>query len=213
MAHIQKRGPKKWKARYRAPDGRERSRTFERRVDADKWLTSQQAKKAEGTWVDPRLSKVTFEEWATLWWPATAALKPKTRAGYESLLRSQLLPEFGTTQLGRIDPLHVHRWVAALRSRGLSPSRIRQAHGLLAMMLRAAVSSGYIGRDPSSGVKLPRTSQREMHVLDPEEVRALAEAIVQPYGVFVYRLGLRRPPLGRGLCTAALTLRSTEGPA
>jgi hypothetical protein len=114
MAHIQKRGPKKWKARYRAPDGRERSRIFERRIDAEQWLARAEARKAEGTWIDPRLSKVTFGEWVELWWPATAALKPKTTAGYQSLLRSQLLPAFGTTQLGRLQPLHVHRWVAEL---------------------------------------------------------------------------------------------------
>ena len=38
MAHIEKRGPKRYRARYRAPNGVERSRTFERRVDAERWL-------------------------------------------------------------------------------------------------------------------------------------------------------------------------------
>lgn len=35
MAHVEKRGAGRWRARYRDPDGRERSRTFARRVDAD----------------------------------------------------------------------------------------------------------------------------------------------------------------------------------
>ncbi len=30
MAHIDKRGPGRWRARYRGPDGRERSKTFNR---------------------------------------------------------------------------------------------------------------------------------------------------------------------------------------
>jgi len=34
MGHIQKRGPKSYKARYRGPDGRERSKTFHRKIDA-----------------------------------------------------------------------------------------------------------------------------------------------------------------------------------
>lgn len=38
MAHVEKRGPGRWRARYRGPDDRERSKTFERRVDAERWL-------------------------------------------------------------------------------------------------------------------------------------------------------------------------------
>ena len=38
MAHIEKRGAGRWRARYRAPDGRERSQTFDRKVDAQQWL-------------------------------------------------------------------------------------------------------------------------------------------------------------------------------
>ncbi len=34
MAHIEKRGRGRWRARYRTPDGRERSKTFDRRADS-----------------------------------------------------------------------------------------------------------------------------------------------------------------------------------
>jgi hypothetical protein len=35
---VEKRTTGRWRARYRGPDGRERSKTFDRRVDADRWL-------------------------------------------------------------------------------------------------------------------------------------------------------------------------------
>lgn len=45
MAHIEKRGAGRWRARYRAPDGRERSQTFDRKVDAQQWLAEVEASK------------------------------------------------------------------------------------------------------------------------------------------------------------------------
>ena len=41
MAHVQKRGSR-WRARYRGPDGRERSRTFARKRNAESWLIDQE---------------------------------------------------------------------------------------------------------------------------------------------------------------------------
>jgi hypothetical protein len=35
---VEKRTTGRWRAWYRGPDGRERSKTFDRRVDADRWL-------------------------------------------------------------------------------------------------------------------------------------------------------------------------------
>ncbi len=40
MAYVEKHGPGRWRARYRDPTGKERSRTFERRVDAERFITS-----------------------------------------------------------------------------------------------------------------------------------------------------------------------------
>ena len=57
MAHIEKRAKDRWRARYRAPDGRERSKTFPRKIEAERWLVEQEAAKATGQWVDPRIGR------------------------------------------------------------------------------------------------------------------------------------------------------------
>jgi hypothetical protein len=85
MAHIEKRGPGRWRARYRGPDGREHSQTFDRRVDADNWLAGQVSKKARGDWVDPALGRTTFGQWWDEWYPTTVSLRPTTRALYKYL--------------------------------------------------------------------------------------------------------------------------------
>ena len=44
---IERRG-NTWRARYRGPDRRERSKSFARKADAERWLAQQRALMAQG---------------------------------------------------------------------------------------------------------------------------------------------------------------------
>lgn len=188
MGHIQRRARSKWRARYIGPDGRERSKTFARKLDAERYLATVEASKVRGEWVDPRLGRTNFARWAQRWFGTIGTLKPKTRAGYESLLRTVILPTFAGTGLAQIQPVDVREWVSGLAARGLSASRIRQAYHLFGAIMRSAVESGYIARSPCVGVKLPRMTQREMLFLSADQVKRLADEIARPYGVLVLTL-------------------------
>ncbi|MGF1617173.1 MAG: hypothetical protein ACFCU2_05120 [Acidimicrobiia bacterium] len=71
-------------------------------------------------------------------------LKPKTFAGYESLLEVHILPRFGASRLDRVDSLSIEGWVADLQASGLSASLIRQAHNVLSQILKTAVRTRYL---------------------------------------------------------------------
>ena len=43
--------------------GIERSQTFDRKVDADRWLAQVETDKARGQWVDPAHGRITFATW------------------------------------------------------------------------------------------------------------------------------------------------------
>ena len=45
--------PNPWLARYRGPDGRQHSKTFRRKVDAERWLRTEELRGDRGEWVDP----------------------------------------------------------------------------------------------------------------------------------------------------------------
>lgn len=100
---IAKRPDGRYRARYRDPAGRERAKHFNRKVDAERWLRDQETAKDRGEWVDPALRRVTFAEWADEWLSGAANLKPKTKAGYESILSVHVLPELGAMPIGAID--------------------------------------------------------------------------------------------------------------
>jgi integrase len=193
MAFVEKRVRGKtvhWRARYRGPDGRERSQSFTRRTDAEQFLVQVEADKARGTWIDPVRGEVAMGEWAERWLSSTVHLKPKTRLGYESLLRSRILPSFAKAPIAAIRPLDVREWLARMQADGLSASRCRQAYHLLGSILDTAVQDGRIATSPCVGIKLPRLTQTEMAYLRPEQVRDVLAVVDHNYRLLLEVLAI-----------------------
>jgi integrase len=188
MAHVEKRrrnGRVSYRARWRDPSGKERNKTFTRKLDADRFLLSIEDAKLRGAYVDPARGQIRFGEWAERWLEGKRALKPSTRRDYRNLLDHQVLPTFRDVPLSGIDELQVEEWAAGLVGAGLSAKRARKAHAVLYGALRAAVKGRRLAHNPAEGVQLPVLERREMHFLTPVQVEALAEAIREPYGVLV----------------------------
>jgi hypothetical protein len=137
---IIKSGQGRYKARLAIPGQGTRNKTFDRRIDAEKWLTAHQSRIDRGEWIDPQIAATPFDTWSQEWLATRTHLKPKTFEGYKSLLRVHLIPRFGSMPLQAIDPYLVDSWVRDLSLGGLSASRVRQAHQLLSMILKAAIS-------------------------------------------------------------------------
>jgi hypothetical protein len=65
MASVEKRtrnGRLRWVARYRDPAGNSRANTFDRKVDAEKFLTGTESSKLAGTYVDARAGALTVAQ-------------------------------------------------------------------------------------------------------------------------------------------------------
>ena len=58
---------RRWRARYVDNASREHSRTFDRKVDAQKWLDGQLASLLRGDHVAPKDAKLTVGEWCDKW--------------------------------------------------------------------------------------------------------------------------------------------------
>jgi integrase len=186
MPFIEKRGPNRWKARYRAPDGRERSKTFPRKIDAERFLAEMAVAKNRGQWVDPRAGRLPFGEWAAECYAARIDLRDSSRARDELYLRLHVLPYFKTTALARIERRAVQEWITKLSDKGLAPATVRACHRLLSGMLAEAVEARLIGQSPCRGIKLPRVSRTEQRFLNAVEVARLANAIGEHFAPLVY---------------------------
>lgn len=187
MGSIRKRPDRSnpYQARYRAPDGRERTKAFRRRVDAERWLLEREREKARGEWVDPALGRTTFGEWVTDVEATRLNRRSSSRARDRSLLRSIILPTFGARTLAEVDPIEVRQWVADLEQRDYAPSTISKAYQIVSRAFRVAVTDGIIARSPCREVKLPKIETFEKRFLSPAEVEELAKAIDARYRVLV----------------------------
>lgn len=180
MGHVQKRTTDSgtvWKARYRGPDRKERSKTFGRKIDAQRWLDVMEASKHRGDWVDPAGGQVTFGEWAERVESARQR-RPSTAARDAMLLRRHVLPMFEDVPVGRIDTTSIETWIADLVASGLGADSIRKSYGLLRYSLQHAARRHLIVASPcTDDIVLPTLPARQMRFLSPEEVEALADAV------------------------------------
>jgi integrase len=165
---------KPWRARYLAPNGKQPSRSFKTKREGQEWLRDEIRRIDRSSWIDPSDGKRHYAEHADAWLNGKLKVNEKTRVGYRSLLRSRVLPEFGSTQLRHIRVDSVRSWVAAMDAEGLSASRIRQAHQVLNASLNQAVTDGLIDSNPASGVELSREIRRKLNPLTIDQIEALA---------------------------------------
>ena len=192
---IQKRKDrpdKPYRARYWAPDGKQKSKSFAKKTDAQLWLRNELGKLDSGEWLDPKAGAVTVREWSETWLHGLTGKKPKTLSGYESILRSRLLPKFGDHQLRQVTPAGVRSWMAEMAAEGLSPASIRQQRQVLHAMLEVGVADGLLSRNPTAHVKAPSVSRRRQLFLTAEQLARLADACEERQegaGVLVRFLG------------------------
>jgi Phage integrase, N-terminal SAM-like domain len=183
-----------WEARYRDPMGKERGRTFSTKRAAELFLARQSADIQRGDYLDPRLARTTFDEWAAEWVATTVHLKPKTQVSYESILRTRVLPVFATARIASVEQVDVCRFVAELAKAGDEPGTIRNTFNLLRLVFGTAVASGAIRANPCTGVRMPRSAGTEMLFLEPGEILELAESIASLFRtpvLFAAYTGLR----------------------
>jgi integrase len=165
----------KYRARY-WHNGKQYSKSFERKTDAQLWLRNELSKLDNGSWLDPNAGRVTVREWSEEWLHGLTDQKPKTLHGYQSLLRSRVLPEFGDLELRQVTPAQVRKWMTAMSKEGLSNARSRQARQVLFSMYEVAVADGLVGRNPVAQVKAPSVRRRRQLFLNADQVSRLANA-------------------------------------
>jgi integrase len=182
------------RARWRDPAGRERSKTFTRKIDADRFLVSVEDSKLRGAYVDPAAGRTLFGPWAERWYNSTAHLKPTTRRDYRKLLDQQVLPRFRDMPLAAIDTLAVEEWLSRVLAgdpkadpprAAIGAKRAGKALQVLSQALGAAVKGKRLTVNHAAGVAKPKGQRREMHFLDLAQVERLAEAVRGPYGVMI----------------------------
>jgi integrase len=181
MASVEKRvrnAKVTWLARWRDPDGKQRKRSFSRRIDADRFLTSVSSDMLHGKYVDPS-DPTTVKDYAESWRTAQVH-RLTTRAHVETNLRKHVYPYFGERRLASVRPSEIQAWVTTLSAK-LSPSTVQVIHGIFAAIYKSAIRDHKVNASPCESTKLPKKMPHEIVPLTTKAIEELAEGIPPRY--------------------------------
>ncbi len=178
---VQKKLGPAWTGRGRPPAG-----YFTKRL-AEDWLRSLLEEARRGTLTGMVQTGVTFADAAAEWLryiEHDRGRKPSTLAGYQVIVRSQLLPAFGDLPLEAIKPSDVETWLASLH--GAASSRTK-ALVLLHGIFQRAKKVWRLPANPVAEVEKPALSRSgDIEVFSPEEVWALVRAAASEQDGAIY---------------------------
>ena len=123
--------PAPWRARYRGLDGRQQSKSFDRKIDAERWLRAELAKLDRGQWVDPDHGSIEWAEYSQLVIADRPHLSART-IETDRLCHDRVKAWIGDTPLSRITHEQLRRLMTQLATAGYDPdvqqSRNRLGH-------------------------------------------------------------------------------------
>jgi len=181
--------PSPWQVKYRDANGKQRSRSFTRKADAQRFRHQVEHAHDRGQVINPDAGRISFSTLAEAWWEGKriADRKPSTIAGYRSLLDRLLLPAFAGQPVGGITYDDVVQ-VAGTWGH-LSASRRRAALMVLAQVLDLAITRGHVQANVARLVDQPTLPPRTRHrYLDHRQLHDLADSC-GPYRPLILLLG------------------------
>jgi integrase len=173
--------PAPWRARYRGPDGRFHSKSFDRKVDAERWLRAALGKLDRGEWVDHDHGHIRWVDYSTQLLAGRIHLSART-IETDRRCHQRALPLVGEVPLSRLTPELQRRMMAELTASGYAPETVAKTMRWVRLTLNQAVRDRRILSSPAQGLRLPQVRRSDMRLLNPTEVQTLAEALPERYG-------------------------------
>lgn len=104
------------------------------------------------------------------------SLRPRTWAGYESIVRVRIVPALGRLPLDKVTPPVLQAFTSQLLAQGLSAQSVQNTHRLLHRAFADAVKWGLLGRNPCDLVDPPRVNRPQPRAFTATEVAQLLAA-------------------------------------
>jgi integrase len=174
----------RWRARYVDSRGREHSKGFARKSDAQAWLDGQTAAIVSGTHVAPRDARQTLRQYTDRWIVAYEVNRKSTVRQARTHLK-HILDAFGDVELGEIAPTDIKTWLAKLKRDGYKDSYRYALHARLSQILTDAMRDGVLPRNPCSNRTSPPMGKPKPYVASTAQVWALYDVMPENLRVAV----------------------------
>ncbi|HEV8574410.1 MAG TPA: site-specific integrase, partial [Dehalococcoidia bacterium] len=117
-------------------------------------------------------------------------LRPRTLAGYTSIVERHLIPALGRIRLRKLQPADIDAYLNRLVGSGLTTRTAQYHHAVLRRALGQAERWGYVGRNVARLVTPPQVRQRQMAPLTPDQARLFLAGIAGDRTEALYAVSL-----------------------
>lgn len=165
------------------------------------------ADKLRGDSLVPGSGRLTLNAFIDEWWPGyKASLKQSSVHSEGARIANHIRPLLGNLTLNELDTTVIQQWVGDLgkgvgewpargKRRPLAPKTVHNCHGLLFVILKAAIAAKRgIRINPCGATNLPARVHREMRFLTDPEIVRLVKAMPahwRPLIILLIGTGLR----------------------
>src|SRR3972149_1954595 len=102
---------------------------------------------------------------------APRTLRPRTLAGYTSIVERHLIPALGRIRLRKLQPGDIDAYLNSATEAGLTPRTGQYHHAVLRRALGQGERWGYVSRNVARLVTPPQVRQRDITPVTPEQAR------------------------------------------
>ncbi|ADG97290.1 integrase family protein [Segniliparus rotundus DSM 44985] len=167
---------KRWRANYVDDSGDQKTRAFDTKQEAQKWLDGIMSTLVQGTYVDPKVASMTVGKWCDQWIEGYSVHRSGTVRSAKTHI-AKIKESFDTKPLNEVRPSAVKAWLADLKKQGLADSYVYALHSRLSQILGDAVYDGVLARNPCSRKTAPPMGKPKCYVATTEQIWGLYEAV------------------------------------
>lgn len=168
-----------YRARIRDAQGRQITKTFKLKADANTWERDQLRARDRGAGL--ATSRTTLADFAEVWLAGARNLAGTTEETYRKSLRLYIVPAIGDLPMAKVNADVIDALLTSLIDRGLGPSTVHRCYRTLHRLGNVAVNRGHLVTNPCQFVVPPKVTSTEMRFLSPAEIKAVSEAIHPRY--------------------------------
>ena len=165
MGTVRQRSDGRWEGRYTASDGKQHSVYALTQPACTAALRAAMNDVDNGIWQKP--SMMTVSEWLEIWIKDYQGDNSElTVLKYRSIVRNNFVPTIGAVKLTKLSPVHIRRFLTAMKAKDLSQVTISNYLRILKTALNAAVEAKLIKESPANGISISRGKVKSFHVVD-----------------------------------------------
>ncbi|NMF01279.1 tyrosine-type recombinase/integrase [Aneurinibacillus aneurinilyticus] len=148
---------------------RKKKRGFKTKKEAQQALTKLLHEVNTGAYVEP--SNMKYESYLHEWLEGKKhVISKQTYILYCNFMKVHVVSQLGHIQLNKLSPLHIQKFIANLKNKGLADGTVRRIFTMINVSLNAAEKMQIIPKNPASLIEKPKEGKSNITVWDVPEI-------------------------------------------